>query len=157
MAVILKIEKKDRGVGVFPDVSGRGATVCDAKRDAEAPFGSNPGPAASTDEQMRPRTRATSFRVGVPSRRVSLADDPCVLRVNWAYRPMIPWDNVTISARARITQANKRLRSLTAGGGRHGMAISRGLVVQNGRCSRRSPSAVLRLGTRPQCTQPQAA
>ena len=44
---------------------------------------------------------------------------------------MIPWDNVTISARARITQANKRLRSLTAGGGRHGMAISRGLVVQN--------------------------
>ena len=70
---------------------------------------------------------------------------------------MIPWDNVTISARARITQANKRLRSLTAGGGRHGMAISRGLVVQNGRCSRRSPSVVVRLGMRPQCTQPQAA
>ena len=86
---------------------------------------------------MRPRTR---LRVGVPSRKASSADDPCVLRVNWAYRPMIPWDNVTISARARITQANKRLRSLTAGGGRHGMAISRGLVVQNGRCSRRSPS-----------------
>jgi hypothetical protein len=70
---------------------------------------------------------------------------------------MIPWDNVTISARSRITQANKRLRSLTAGGGRHGMAISRGLVVQNGRCSRRSPSVVLRLGMRPQCTQSQAA
>ena len=79
----------------------------------------------------------------------------CIL--NWAYGPMIPWGNVTISARARITQANKRLRSLTAGGGRHGMAISRGLVVQNGRCSRRSPSVVLRLGMRPQCTQPQAA
>jgi len=47
-------------MGVFPDVSGRGTTVRDAKRDAEAPFGSNPGPAASTDEQMRPRTRATS-------------------------------------------------------------------------------------------------
>ena len=52
--------------------------------------------------------------------------------MNWAYRPMIPWDNVAISARARITQANKRLRSLTAGGGRHGkMAVSRGLVVQS--------------------------
>ena len=25
-------------MGVFPDVSGRGATVCDAKRDAEAPL-----------------------------------------------------------------------------------------------------------------------
>ena len=62
--------------------------------------------------------------------------DPCVLRVNWAYRPMIPWDNVTISARAPITKANKRLRSLTAGGGRHGMAVSRGLVAQNGRCIR---------------------
>ena len=37
------------------------------------------------------------------------------------------------------------------------MAISRGLVVQNGRCSHRSPSVVLRLGMRPQCTQPQAA
>ena len=48
-------------MGVFPDVSGRGATVCDAKRDAEAPFGSNPGPAASADEQMRPRTRAASL------------------------------------------------------------------------------------------------
>ena len=56
--------------------------------------------------------------------------------LGWAYRPMIPWDNVTISARARITQANKRLRSLTAGGGRHGMAVSRGLVAQNGRCIR---------------------
>ena len=60
VAVILKIEKKDTAMGVFPDVSGRGATVRDAKRDAEAPFGSNLGPAASADEQMRPRTRATS-------------------------------------------------------------------------------------------------
>ena len=36
VAIILKIEKKDRD-GVFPDVSGRCAAVCDAKRDAEAP------------------------------------------------------------------------------------------------------------------------
>ena len=49
---------------------------------------------------------------------------------------MIPWDNVTISARAPITKANKRLRSLTVGAGRHGMAVSRGLVAQNGRCIR---------------------
>jgi hypothetical protein len=34
VAAILKIEKKDRGGCVFPDVSGRCATVCDAKRDA---------------------------------------------------------------------------------------------------------------------------
>ena len=72
VAVILKIEKKDRDVGVFPDVSGRAATVCDAKRDAEAPFGSNPGPAASADEQMRPRTRATSsFRRPQPQGIIS--------------------------------------------------------------------------------------
>ena len=56
--------------------------------------------------------------------------------MNWAYRPMIPWDNVTISARAPITKANKRLGSLTVGAGRHGMAVSRGLVAQNGRCIR---------------------
>ena len=119
-------------MGVFPDVSGRGTTVRDAKRDAEAPFGSNLGPAASADEQVRSSPgHGPRLCFGVPSRKASSADDPCVLRVNWAYRPMIPWDNVTISARARITQANKRLRSLTAGGGRHGMAISRGLVVQN--------------------------
>ena len=49
---------------------------------------------------------------------------------------MIPWDNVTISARAPITKANKQLRSLTVGAGRHGMAVSRGLAAQNGRCIR---------------------
>ena len=51
--------RRRTAVVVFPDVSGRCAAVCDAKLDAEAPFGSNPGPAASADEKMRPRTRAT--------------------------------------------------------------------------------------------------
>ena len=51
--------RRRTAVVVCPDVSGRCAAVCDGKRDAVAPFGSNPGPAASADEQMRPRTRAT--------------------------------------------------------------------------------------------------
>ena len=59
-------------MGVFPDVSGRGTAVRDAKRDAEAPFGSNLGPAASADEQMRPRTWAASlFRRSQPQGIIS--------------------------------------------------------------------------------------
>ena len=59
-------------MGVFPDVLGRGTTARDAKRDAEAPFGSNLGPAASADEQMRPRTRAASlFRRSQPQGIIS--------------------------------------------------------------------------------------